>query len=557
MVQFGEGTADTRRVACLSELIVGGEHVEHVQQVIEPFTAPESRLITVSEQDGQPTYELTHEALINSWRRLRVWLGSVPDKAESEQIRSDLRLHRRLSAAATDWASGRGSLWRPPELTRLQNYLHRTANVSTTTEKLFRGARSRAHLDLTDLEQSFFERSVQAENRAERIRKHQSQFAWAAAAVLLLATVIAVYAAWFANTKTIEAQRQSAVAAAATKEAQEASSQATENKLRALTALSTAATNAGLPVDGIALALAAWPRDATDNRPALNQALVSLSRAVGATVPLRRTFKHEDAVNGALYFKHESRIRWSDDKTLRIWDVATGAQVGPSMEHDDYVKGALLFNNDSRILSWSDDKTLRIWDVATGAQVGPSMEHKGYVKGALLFNNDSRILSWSDDNTLRIWDATTSTQIGPAIDFDARHTDRDEDTILGATLIQVRAAFSHGRDTAPLRFGVSNWAPNRPPLFDGNSRDGVFLIENGRRLLSWSEFGVQERELRDAPHIVSTAEGLVQVLVTSASRVSLSSKTRSASCHGAMMDICECGTLMLVKKSEPAWGRQM
>ena len=32
------------------------------------------------------------------------------------------------------------------------------------------------------------------------------------------------------------------------------------------------------------------------------------------------------------------------------------------------VAGALLSRDESRILSWSDDKTVRLWDVATGAR---------------------------------------------------------------------------------------------------------------------------------------------------------------------------------------------
>jgi WD40 repeat protein len=103
MVQLGEGTPDTRRVAHLSEIIVSGDEPAHVHEVLAPFTAPEARLIAASEQEGETTYELTHEALISSWDRLRAWLGNVPEKAESERIRTDLRLHRRLSAAAAEW----------------------------------------------------------------------------------------------------------------------------------------------------------------------------------------------------------------------------------------------------------------------------------------------------------------------------------------------------------------------------------------------------------------------------------------------------------------------
>ena len=30
------------------------------------------------------------------------------------------------------------------------------------------------------------------------------------------------------------------------------------------------------------------------------------------------------------------------DKTLRLWDAATGKQIGPAMKHDDAVNGAVV-----------------------------------------------------------------------------------------------------------------------------------------------------------------------------------------------------------------------
>ena len=84
-----------------------------------------------------------------------------------------------------------------------------------------------------------------------------------------------------------------------------------------------------------------------------------------------------------LLTKDETRIlSWSDDSTLRLWDVATGQQIGPAMKHDGPVNGALLTKDETRILSWSDDHTLRLWDVATGQQIGPAMKHDGTVMGA-------------------------------------------------------------------------------------------------------------------------------------------------------------------------------
>jgi WD40 repeat protein len=107
---------------------------------------------------------------------------------------------------------------------------------------------------------------------------------------------------------------------------------------------------------------AAWPRQESDDRPRLEAALTNISRALSQGRPARQ-FQHDGAVNGALLTRGESRIlSWSWDHTLRLWDAATGKQIGPAMQHDNLVLGAILTRDESRILSWSDDKTLRLWD---------------------------------------------------------------------------------------------------------------------------------------------------------------------------------------------------
>ena len=84
---------------------------------------------------------------------------------------------------------------------------------------------------------------------------------------------------------------------------------------------------------------------------------------LSASFPAMGEYRHDDEVNGALLSRDETRIlSWSEDKTVRLWDVATGRQIGPAMTHDDFVNGALLSRDESRILSWSWDMTVRLWE---------------------------------------------------------------------------------------------------------------------------------------------------------------------------------------------------
>ncbi|MGE0701070.1 MAG: TIR domain-containing protein, partial [Hyphomicrobiaceae bacterium] len=58
----------------------------------------------------------------------------------------------------------------------------------------------------------------------------------------------------------------------------------------------------------------------------------------------------------------------SDDRTVRLWDPATGAETDRLEGHGGAVR-ALLQIADGRLASASDDRTVRLWDPATGAEI--------------------------------------------------------------------------------------------------------------------------------------------------------------------------------------------
>ena len=132
----------------------------------------------------------------------------------------------------------------------------------------------------------------------------------------------------------------------------------------------------------------------------------------GQTCP---SMLHDGPVVGAVLTKEESGVlSWSEDKTLRWWDAATGEQIGPSMQHEAGVIHARLIKDDARIVSWSFDKTVRLWDVKkTGTQIGPAMEHDCIVTAALLMPGETKLLtSTLFGQRLRLWDLATGRPVG-------------------------------------------------------------------------------------------------------------------------------------------------
>ena len=92
----------------------------------------------------------------------------------------------------------------------------------------------------------------------------------------------------------------------------------------------------------------------------------------------------------------------SDDNTVRLWDVATGAALKTLEAHTGWVN-SVTFSPDGAVLaSASSDDTVRLWDVATGA-VLKTLE--GYIDcfQSVTFSHDGTLLaSASSDSTVRL-----------------------------------------------------------------------------------------------------------------------------------------------------------
>jgi hypothetical protein len=191
----GEAKAAVRRQVPLAELDLGQS--EAAQRVLAVLT--ESRLLTV----GGDTVEVSHEALLREWPRLRGWL---------EHDAEARRLHRHITVATRDWEAG----GRDPG-------------------ELYRGARLAAALDLAaergdllnEQEREFLDEArLVSERDAERSRRMNRRLR-----TLLGAAFAALVIAGIAGLVALE-QRKDARDAATVADAQRLGAQAlTDDRL--------------------------------------------------------------------------------------------------------------------------------------------------------------------------------------------------------------------------------------------------------------------------------------------------------------------------------------
>ncbi|MET8828462.1 hypothetical protein ABZX40_22830 [Streptomyces sp. NPDC004610] len=306
LTALGDGTEDTRRRIPRAELDPGPD----TAYVLEALAR--RRLVTLDENGA----EITHEAVIRCWPRLRGWLAEDRDR---------LVLHRRLTDATADWeAHGHDphALWRGARLAAALDLSTADPGGLTSRERRFLDASGDAQAGET----------AAARRRTVRLRQ--------LATLLTVLMVTAVAAGALAVGSRDAAVRQRNVALA-----RKAAADAAELRHRE-------------PALAAQLNLAAYRLAATDD---VRDQLMSTF----ATPYVARLTGHtSDVVSVSFAPGSKTLATASWDGTVRLWDIGNPHRpAGLAVLRLPRRPLSVAFGGDGRVLAAASDRAVRLWDV--------------------------------------------------------------------------------------------------------------------------------------------------------------------------------------------------
>ena len=378
LINPGEGTPDTRRR--VKRQALGG--LDGLTEVLEKLAA--ARLLTVDDD----AVEVAHEALIQSWPRLRTWV---------DDSRENLQTRRRIGIAAAEWDGqdrNRDLLFRGTQLAGALEWFDDHPDELEPTAVEFLEAAKEVR-DRAEREQA---------ERADRARRNR-RLAVGSLSVLAAAAVVASVVAFVALGESRRSQRAS--------EAQQ---------VQALAA--AAAGNASeQPVLATGLALESMAR-ANPSTAAARAALVEARAGLDANRRLPQPFGEPVVVGDmqavAITPDGETFVTGGRDGEVVFWDRVSRTEIHRfDGVHQSGVK-ALAISTDGRWMMSTGGFEAILWDLMADEPESILLHELERVSGVTIwdvaFSDDGSLVGLATEDSVKVFDRAGRTQVSVGLD---------------------------------------------------------------------------------------------------------------------------------------------
>lgn len=362
----------------MSDVLPAQSGQEAVKSVLEKLTGPDARLLTIrggGPDDDEPIIDVTHEAILRGWSRLRSWL---------EQDFEYQLWKKRLRDGRQDWEDN----------LRHPDYLLRGAQLEQAEQWSVERQDDLSQVELEFLEASAGLRTIHEEEtrrhqeklRQEQDRRLESE-ARAASRLRKLAVILAVLAltaAFFGY----DANQKAGIAL---------------SRELATTALNQLDINPDLAV---LMALSAVVNHAHTRaeEEALHQAVQT---ARGPAF-----MGHEGKVNSLTYHPDGASLATaSADRTTRLWDPATGVQLSALFRHQAELVDIGFSPDGDRLVLAGSDGAVEVIEVAAPDPIVSLPRHPDAVTGVSLSPDGARLATACWDGIGRIFDVESGREL--------------------------------------------------------------------------------------------------------------------------------------------------
>lgn len=434
LAERGPRERDTRRPVPLGEVAdLAGVEADQVAAVVEVFRCAGRSFLMPPPGvalDRHRLLDITHEALIRQWSRLRDWTADEAERAEH---------YLRLVDAAGRWRHGRGALWVDPDLELGLQWREQTRPDARWAARY--GGDFDVAMAFLDAGRA---QRAQRREQAEAMRRQALRRAWLTAMAAVIGLVVVAGAYSLALEARQDARRSELYrtrelfdsglthAALLARTEDYAGAKRLLAKTRALDPQIPAPRRLARDLSlRLAQILGGAPERVYDGAGApLSQALISPDGAWIAACGERGTLVLFDAASGALVHRvtgHDTNAqirdcvfdpagRWlasaGNDARIMLWSLPVNGRPPQALRQWTAQGAVLALAVDPAgglLASGGEDGSISLWDPETGTQVRVLRGHReriSEVTGLTFSPDGKRLASASYDGTIRLWDPT-------------------------------------------------------------------------------------------------------------------------------------------------------